>query len=159
MIFVATGTQKFPLDRLLRTVDVLIEKGVITEEVFAQTGSSTYQPRHYGFTPFMGKEEFDEKVERSDLLITHSGVGTIISGMQRGKGIIVYPRLAKYGEHVDDHQLQIAKAFSGQGYVLLCAEEDDLGEKISEAKHRSFAVYRSQREQVLGTVRDFLEAL
>lgn len=158
MIFVATGTQKFPLDRLLQTVDALIESSVITEEVFAQTGSSAYQPRHYGSTPFMGKEEFDEKVAACDLLITHSGVGTIISGMQRGKGIIVYPRLAKYGEHVDDHQLQIAEAFSAHGYVLLCGEKDDLGKKISEAKEKEFAVYHSQRERVITAVKDFLEA-
>ena len=159
MIFVAVGTQKFPFNRLLRAVDTLIEEGVITEEVFAQTGNSDYQPKHYSSQSFMSKEDFDKQVEKSDLLITHSGVGTIISGMQRGKGIIVVPRLAAFGEHVDDHQLEIAKAFSQQGYVLLCGKDDSLKDLITEAKRHTFVPYESHREGVVTAVRDFLEAL
>lgn len=159
MIFVAVGTQKFPMNRLLRQIDELIASGELQEEVFAQIGHSDYQPVHYAYREFLDKEEFDGTVAKCDLLITHSGVGTIISGLTRGKPVIVYPRLSKYGEHVDDHQLEIAQSFSEQHFVLLCSEQDSLAEKIRQAKEERFASYQSQRTQVIHTVRDFLNSI
>lgn len=159
MIFVAVGTQKFPMNRLLRQIDELIASGKIHEEVFAQSGCSDYQPSHFSCRDFLSKEEFDETVAKCDILVTHSGVGTIISGVTRRKKVVVFPRLAKFGEHVDDHQLQIAQSFSEQNLVLLCGEGDCLAEKIEEAKNTEFAVYRSQRTQVLDTVRAYLDTV
>lgn len=159
MIFVAVGTQKFPMNRLLRQIDALIASGEIQEEVFAQTGHSDYRPVHYSGQAFLTKEEFDETVEKCDLLITHSGVGTIIAGVTRRKAVIVYPRLAKFGEHVDDHQLEIAQSFSEQNLVLLCTEGESLSEKIAEARNTDFAVYHSQRTAVLDTIREFLNTI
>ena len=52
-----------------------------------------------------------KKIRECDVLITHSGVATIIAGLKNDKKVIVVPRLAKYGEHVDDHQVQIAESF------------------------------------------------
>lgn len=103
MIFLTVGTQKFPFNRLLRAVDTLVADGVLDEEVFAQTGHSNYVPQNYAFRDFIGKTEFEQYVRNYDLLITHSGVATIITGLKLGKPIIVVPRFAKYGEHVDDH--------------------------------------------------------
>ena len=159
MIFVAVGTQKFPMNRLLRQIDALIASGEIREEVIAQKGCSDYQPIHYVSRDFFGREEFDEMVEQCDLLITHSGVGTILAGLTRGKRVIVYPRLAKYGERVDDHQLQIARAFSDQRFVLLCGDTDSLAEKLRQAREETFASYRSGRTVVLDTIRAYLESL
>lgn len=159
MIFVAVGTQKFPMNRLLRQIDELIASGEIRDEVFAQTGHSDYVPRHFSGRDFLSKGDFDEMVGNCDLLITHSGVGSIISGLTRGKSVIVYPRLAKFGEHVDDHQLEIAQSFSQQNLVLLCAEGDSLADAIEEARNKQFSVYRSQRSAVLGTIRDYLDSI
>lgn len=157
MIFVAVGTQKFQLNRLLRQLDKLIEAGKIQDKVFAQTGHSDYKPVNYEYTDFLSKEEFDEYISRSSMLITHSGVGTIIAGMKHKKPIIVFPRLAKFGEHVDDHQLQIAESFSEQNFVLLCNNESELLRMMNRARKTEFSVYQSQRQNVLKAVRDFLE--
>lgn len=157
MIFIAIGTQKFQLNRLLKQIDRLIESKKITEKVFAQIGNSNYKPVNYEYTDFLNKEEFDKYVGECDILITHSGVGTIISGLSRKKPVIVYPRLAKYNEHVDDHQLQIAESFSMQNLVLLCGEKDDLNKLIQKARCHKFSVYRSQRENVIKKVRSFLK--
>ena len=81
MIFVALGTQKFQLNRLLQKIDYLVEKNIITEPVFAQIGYSTYIPKNFEFTAFMEQKEFKEKIMKCDLLITHSGVGTILTGI------------------------------------------------------------------------------
>ncbi len=159
MIFVVVGTQKFALNRLLREVDVLIEKGIITQEVFAQTGHSDYTPRNYDYIDFMPKDRFDMCIKQSDLLITHCGVGTIISGLQHRKPIIVYPRLSHLHEHIDDHQLEIAKSFSELNYVLVCGEGDKLENVIEKSKKHQFNIYNSQQEHMLDVIEGYLEGI
>lgn len=159
MIFVAVGTQKFPFNRLLKLVDELIEKEVIQEAVFAQVGNSDYCPKNYEYKKFMSKDEFDNHIKSCDVLITHSGVATIITGLKFEKKVIVVPRLAKYGEHVDDHQIQIAWSFFNQNLVLVCGEDDDLTLLINAAKKHQFSKYVSQRELMIKTIRDYLKTI
>ena len=159
MIYVAVGTQKFQLNRLLKKLDDLIADGVIREEVVAQIGYSDYQPQHYTFKDFFSKDEFNNNIEKCSLLITHSGVATIIAGLKCSKPVIVVPRLAKFGEHVDDHQMQIAESFSSQNYVMMCRENDDLAELVEQAPKHDFSKYLSQRELMLKTIRDYLNTI
>lgn len=92
MIFVAVGTQKFQMNRLLEEIDNCIEGRDITEKVFAQIGNSTYHPKNYEYSTFLCKEDFEERVKECNLLITHSGVATIITGLKFDKPVIVVPR-------------------------------------------------------------------
>lgn len=156
MIFVTLGTQKFQLNRLLVQLDELCEKGEIEEDIYAQIGHSGYMPRNYNYTDFLNRDEFEEKITESTLVITHSGVGSITLAMQKGKPVIVFPRLSKYKEHVDDHQLEIAEAFSKKDYLLLCGEDDDLGEMIKKAGKLEFKRYVSSAEKVVGIVKEAL---
>ena len=123
MIFVVLGTQKFQLNRLLKELDRYVKEENITEEIFAQIGNSDYLPQNFSYEKFLNKEEFDSKIRQADLIIAHSGVGTIITSLQAKRPVLVYPRLAKYHEHVDDHQLQIAEAFEKKDYVMCCRED------------------------------------
>ena len=159
MIFVVVGTQKFQLNRLLKKIDDLIENGVIEEEVFAQIGHTDYVPMHYRYKRFLEKEKFEQIMEQCDILITHSGVGSIISGLSHHKPVIVVSRLPQYGEHVDDHQIGIAETFSKLNYVLVCREQDDLGKILKECRTHSFAQYVSQRKKMVNIVRDYLEGI
>lgn len=156
MILMVCGTQKFPLDRMLREMDRLIETGVITEEVFAQIGHSTYEPRHYQWARFVAGEEFEEKIKNCDLLLTHSGVGTILTGKELGKPVLVYPRSAKYAEHVDDHQWQIAREFRKRDYVLICEEAAQMARRIEECRHFSFRPLPMGENVQTGVIRNFL---
>ena len=81
MIYVTVGTQKFPFNRLLREVDRYIEEGLINEPVFAQIGSSTYLPRSYPYERYLSKDRFAEYVKKCDVLVTHSGIATIMLGL------------------------------------------------------------------------------
>lgn len=157
MIFVILGTQKFQLNRLLKLLDQYIDQGKIHEEVVAQIGYSDYLPKRYRYVEFLNKEEFDGMIQKADVVIAHSGVGSIISALNANKPVIVYPRLAKYREHIDDHQLEIAYAFSKKNYVLCCDENDDLLEKLEESKHFHFEKYVSQREKIVGIISDYLK--
>ena len=156
MIFVAVGTQKFQLNRLLVTLDCLVENGKITEEVFAQTGHSDYCPQFYKFRKFLDKDEFSEMIGKADLLIVHSGVGTIITGLKNKKPVVVFPRKVEYGEHVDNHQLEIAEAFAEKNLVLLCNDEKQLLEAINTAREYTFGVYTSGQHQILNRIKRFL---
>ena len=158
MVFVAVGTQKFQLNRLLKAVDDLVEAGLL-EDVFAQTGHSDYVPRNYRYQDFLSRDDFQSCISRCDLLITHSGVATIIAGLKLRKPVIVVPRLEKFGEHVDDHQVQIAKSFSEKNLLLMCAEQDDLAETVKEAGGHVFDEYVSRRALVEKTIRDYLATI
>lgn len=159
MIFAAVGTQKFQFNRLLRTIDELVYLGRIKETVYVQKGYSDYVPEHYQYSEFLNQKDFLHYIECCDLLITHSGVATIISGIQQNKPVIIMPRLARYGEHVDDHQVEIAKSFSEQNYVLLCQENDSLADLIEKAKTHKFSKYISKRQHVIKLVEDYLESI
>lgn len=156
MIFVVLGTQKFQLNRLLQELDFLIERGKIQEEVYAQIGNSDYIPRHYTYERFLDKETFEQVVAQARLVITHSGVGSIISALNAGKKVIVYPRLAKYAEHVDDHQLDIARAFEKKQYVLCCYEGDHLLDCIKRSEFFDYQKYVSQRERIITIVKEYI---
>lgn len=156
MIFVVLGTQKFQLNRLLRKIDHLIEEGVIQEKVYAQIGHSDYIPLHYQYKDFLSKEKFDQMVSNCNVLITHSGVGSIISGLTHHKPVIVFPRLVQYGEHVDNHQIEIAETFSKLNYVLACKEEDDLGKLLEKCKTYKFHPYVSKRKKMVNLVRGYV---
>lgn len=156
MIFVILGTQKFQLNRLLREIDELIEKGEISQEVIAQIGVSDYEPKYYSFYPYIDKSQFDKYIAEASLIITHSGVGSIIASVKAKKPVVVYPRLKKYYEHVDDHQLDIAKAFEKMNYVLCRHEEDTLAEVIKRCKKYSFARYVENTNKISGIITAFL---
>lgn len=157
MIFVVLGTQKFQLNRLLQKLDEYVEQGVLQDEIYAQIGNSTYKPKYFAYKDFMDKKEFDETISKADVVIAHSGVGTIITAIHAEKPIVVFPRLAKYKEHVDDHQLEIAKAFETKKFVLCCYEDDDLLEKINKCKNYQFEEYVSHQKQIVSIIREFLE--
>ncbi len=139
MIFVTLGTQKFQMNRLVKAADKLA--GEIDEEVFVQTGNSTYKPKKCKYKAFMDPEEYKEKIEKCSCLITHAGVGTIITGVNASKPVIVVPRMAKMKEHVDDHQKEIAEAFSIKGCVLCCESTDRLKEYVEKARSFKFQPY------------------
>lgn len=159
MIFVAVGTQKFQFNRLLKEIDRLVNSGAIQEEVFAQIGNCDYKPQYYSYEQFLSKEEFEAYVQRCDVLITHSGVATIIAGLMKKKPVIVMPRLAKYGEHVDDHQVQIADSFEEQNFILKCNDEKKLKELLVEVRVHEFDKYFSQRKMMVNTIRNYINSI
>lgn len=155
-IFIALGSQKFQFNRLLKEMDDCIGLSGMPEwEVFAQTGSSTYQPQRYSYTNFLPKEEYEKQISNADLMIVHGGAGTVMSGLAQGKRIIVYPRKKCFHEHIDDHQREIAVAFQKRGMVLVC-DGGNLMELIHEAMEYDFSPYRPEKSMIPEILRTFL---
>lgn len=126
MIFVCLGTQIFQMNRLLKELDRLVEIGEIKEPIFAQIGQSDYKPSHYEYKEFINPDEYQEKVNCADMVITHGGTGAIVKALKAGKQTIAVPRLYKYNEHENDHQLQIVDFFTNAGYILKVTEMNEL---------------------------------
>lgn len=158
MIFVTTGSQGFPFNRLLQKIDDLIEEGIILEEVYAQTGAGTYRPKHYAYRPFLDREGFADKLRECQMVITHGGTGVIIGAIKQGKKVIAVPRLAAYGEHVDDHQVQLLREFDGMNLICACYDCEQLGGCIRETQQREFAEYHSNTRRILTDMEQFLNA-
>ena len=157
MIFITLGSQKFQFDRLLRAMDEFVANGTITQEVFAQTGASTYIPKHFPSRPFLDTEDFKQTIQKADVVITHGGTGAIVNAVKRSKKVIVVPRLKQYGEHVDDHQLQIMRTFADLNLVLPCTDLNMLPQKIAAAEHMTFRAYQSNTHTIIQSVEDFIQ--
>jgi len=114
-IFVVVGTQE-PFDRLIKAIDDWAVRSAHSD-IFAQISNAQYVPKGFQSTDFISPELFDQKFKEADLIVSHAGMGTIISALQHSKPIIVMPRLAIYHEHRNDHQLATARSFGKLGYV------------------------------------------
>jgi len=156
VIFLVLGTQKFQMNRLIRLVDGLVADGKLTMPVAAQIGWSEYEPKNFQYHRFLDKDEFDKLISDASIVITHGGVSSIITAIKLRKPVIVFPRLEKYAEHVDDHQREIARAFAQKGFVLCCDESDDLIEKIKLCEGSEFQEYISQKDRITQLINDFL---
>lgn len=157
MIFVTLGSQKFQFNRLLMKIDKLIEKNVITEEVFAQIGYSNYVPKNYQYIDFMTQDDFKQKIEESTYIITHAGTGAIINALKKNKKVIAIPRLAKYGEHVDDHQIQLIDEFKELNFIEPVYEIDDLENALKDVKNKKYNKYISNTDEIIKSIEEFIE--
>jgi len=134
MIFLTVGTQ-FPFDRFVRAVDNIFDKGLIDEEIFAQIGETSYKPRNFESVASLEKKVFDERFKRASSVISHAGVGTITVALKNHKPLLVMPRMKRYKEHVNDHQVATAKKFEELGHILAVYDVKDLHNGISKLKN------------------------
>ena len=103
MIFATVGTQ-LPFDRLVAALDAWAAANPEIE-LYAQIGCGNHLPRHMAWTRDMDPAAFRARMAACDTVVAHAGMGSIISGIELGKRVIVMPRRAALGEHRNDHQL------------------------------------------------------
>jgi UDP-N-acetylglucosamine--N-acetylmuramyl-(pentapeptide) pyrophosphoryl-undecaprenol N-acetylglucosamine transferase len=116
--FVALGTRHEPFDRLLAVVDEAVEAGILPGPVVAQSGHTTYRPRTFEPVAWLEPAQVEEAAGRARYVVCHSGSGIIGAALRNGKRPLVLPRLHSHGEHVDDHQLQIAHKLEHMGLAV-----------------------------------------
>lgn len=158
MIFVTVGSQKFQFNRLLVEIDRLIEEKKINEEVFAQTGHSDYKPKNYKYKEFLDRDEFLRVMNKCDKVITHGGTGAIIGAVKRGKKVIAVPRLKKFEEHVDDHQLQIIDEFEKMGFISAVKDIENLQVTISNIDIIKVKKYVSNTDKIIKSISEFINS-
>jgi len=145
MIFLTVGSQ-LAFDRLTKSVDEWASANPDVE-VFGQIGESGYIPQHFKYATTLTPMEYQSMIDNSDIIISHVGMGTIITALDMGKPLLLLPRKAEYGEHRNNHQLATAK-FVKQ-YKLLEIADDEC--EVPNLLDRMIAQYKnvaSQPEQL-----------
>lgn len=156
MIFVTVGSQKFQFNRLLKEIDKLVGEEKITEEVFAQTGYSDYEPINYKYKNFLDRDEFSDIMSKCDKVVTHGGTGAIVDAVKQEKKVIAVPRLKEFGEHVDDHQLQIINEFKKMNFIKSVDKIKDLNDIINKIKDFKFSKYVSNTRAITESIDNFI---
>lgn len=156
MVFVTVGSQKFQFNRLIRAIDVCVLSGLIKDKVFAQTGWSDYVPEAISSEPFLNHDRFVAEMESADIVIAHGGTGAIVAALKAGKRVIAVPRLSQYGEHVDDHQIQIVELFADAGLIVGCMDVSRLADTYEACLASEVVPYESNTGRFLSDLDKYL---
>ena len=159
MIFVTLGTQDKPFQRLLEAIQNQIDKGNISkdEKVIVQSGCTKFESNNMEIKPYMDINEFEKNIEDADIIICDAGVGTILTALNKNKRIIAAARLKKYGEHVNDHQLQILENFSKEGYLLALDEFEKLNELLKRIENFYPKPFESNTKSFISFLKNEIE--
>lgn len=131
MIFVTVGTNEAPFDRLIEAVCRL----GLREETIVQHGSSRCRPDRALCVESLPLGELTELMRQARVIVTHAGVGTILTSLANGKRPVVVPRLRQFGEAVDDHQVEFARRL-GPDLITLVEDVEDLGAALDVPSER-----------------------
>ncbi len=131
MIFVTVGTHEQPFNRLVEYIDNLKREKKIDDDVFIQTGYSTYEPKHCKWSRLIPYDEIEKNVMEARIVITHGGPASFILPLQMGKIPIVVPRQQAFNEHVNNHQLEFTNTIvERMGTIIAVVDIEKLGEII-----------------------------
>ena len=103
------------------------------------------------------QDKFNILMEQADTIITHGGVGSIVTAVKLGKKVIAVPRLKQYGEHVNDHQIQIVETFSNQGFIKGIKDVSELKETLREIDTFIPNKLESNTEHIINIIEDFIQ--
>jgi UDP-N-acetylglucosamine transferase subunit ALG13 len=121
VIFVTVGTNEAGFDRLLRAVE-----RIPRDDLVVQCGHGAHRPRNARCVEFMPFPDIVEHVRNAEAVITHAGAGSVMVALGHGRTPIVVPRLRRFGEAVDDHQLDFARRLAAKGLVALVEDAERL---------------------------------
>lgn len=124
MIFLTVGTQ-LPFERLIKSMDEWTAENADVE-VFAQVGETQYQAKYMATQKNLNPKEYQEKFNEASVVVSHVGMGTIISGLSIGKPMVLMPRQAALKEHRNDHQLATARKFEKFNLIDIAHSSEEL---------------------------------
>ena len=144
-IFVICGTQKFPFSRLIHALNRLIEEGIY------QLNKVKPLFKIYTLLPV---EEFEQYMKEAEVVISHAGVNSIISCMKLHKPLLITPRRASFGEHVDNHQVEIASLMADKFEVTVDYDLDNLQQTLEIAKRKEYKPWVSDKNELITALRN-----
>lgn len=157
MILVTLGTQDKEFTRLLKELDRLIDKGIIKEEVIVQAGYTKYKSDNMTIFDYVSKDEMADYIEKANLIITHGGVGSIVDSIKNNKKVIAVPRLSKYNEHTNDHQLEVLKELSSNNYIYPVYDMEKLEDAIINIDSFVPNKYISDNSKIKNLISDYID--
>lgn len=157
MILVTLGTQDKSMVRLLEAIDKEIERGTIKDKVLVQAGYTKYKSKNMEIFKSVSSDRLEELIDEASLIITHGGVGSILTALKHNKKVIATPRLSKYNEHTNDHQKQIVEEFGKMGYILPLKDLTKLNKILEKSKTFKPKEFKSNNENFKKIITDYIE--
>lgn len=157
MIFVTLGTQDKSFKRLLEGIDKAINEGYIKEKVVVQAGLTDYKSKNMEILKLIPMEKFNDYIAQCSFLITHAGVGSIMTGITNHKKVVAIPRRAIYGEHTNDHQIEIASEFAKLGYIMMLDDPMNIASIIKDIKNFVPKEFKSNNSNFCNIISDFID--
>lgn len=156
MIFVTIGTQQQSFDRLFDYVNEYETK----EEIIVQKGRSNYKFRGGIVTyDYLSYEEMEKYFKEARVIITHGGAGTIFKALKMGKKVIVVPRMKKFKEHINDHQVDICKYLNDENYCVMVTCYKEFKQAMDNIKKKKFKKYINHEDDFINNVKEKIDEL
>jgi UDP-N-acetylglucosamine transferase subunit ALG13 len=137
VILVTVGTHHQPFTRLIRAL-----RSLPSDELVVQYGHSP--PPAWGSArqavPFLAYDQLAALMDAADVVVTHAGVGSVLTALRMGHTPIVVPRLERFDEHVDDHQVELTQSLEETGRVIAVWETDELASTVASVPARGEAL-------------------
>lgn len=161
MIFVAVGNATQGFTRLLTAIDRLAAEGFFGGElVFVQTGSNVaFRSNNCQSRALLTIEEFRARIREASVIISHGGAGTLFHIFDIGKIPVVMPRRRKYGELIDDHQVELVEALTAEGRVIPAYEAADLKEAVWRVRGIGSGTSRRADSRMVGLISKAIDEL
>lgn len=132
MIFLTVGTQ-LPFDRLISAVDDIAS--TLSFDIFGQIGVGGIKPKNFQYSENLHPSEFDQKFRSANLIVAHAGIGTILTAKKYRKPLILFPRIARLGEHRNDHQAATCDQVTGTTGIYIATDANSLKAYFHEGKN------------------------
>lgn len=159
MIFLTVGSQ-LAFDRLTREVDKWA--GCNKEiEIFAQIGLTDFKPANMKYSTTLEPDEYKNKLESADILISHAGMGTIITALENRIPILIMPRRASLLETRNDHQIPTTKYFKRYSLVESVDNETELAKMLDTMVNKTISDYDESQtmevsQELINKIQNFL---
>ncbi len=156
MIFVTVGMHSAGFDRLIRAMDKIASQ--IDEPVVMQIGSTSYQPQHAEFFRFAAYEEMQDFNRQSRLVVCQAAT-SILTALEQGTPVIAVPRQKRYGEHIDDHQVEFAQALSELIGIKVILNVDDLQPDLISEATMPRLLPSTYKKQLVGAIKSYIQEI
>ncbi len=154
MIYVTIGTMHLGFPRLIRKVDEIAD--ATAEKIIVQTGLDKHLPAHCEHFDFKPREEVEAIQREARVIVAHAGIGSVIDALKAGRPLVVVPRLEKFREHNNDHQLELAGAVERRGWGRVITEIGELKDACANPPpaHENYA---PAKDELIRAVRSAIE--
>lgn len=156
MILVLLGTMNFQFTRPLKEIEKLCKNGIIDDEIIVQSGFTVYHSKYFEIIPFIEPDEINKLIEKSSLIISHAGTGSVMGAIKKNKKTIAVARYQELGEHIDNHQLDLLDEFSIKGYLIPWYKDDNLIELLSKVKTFTPKPYISSKQKIIDHLKNYI---
>lgn len=134
MIFVTIGSHE-PFDRLIKAVDQWAGARGCGDKIFGQiTDRAAWLPQHFEAVAYLDPAAYAARFEAAEVIVSHAGMGTIITALTAPKPIVVLPRRGLLGETRNDHQYDTLVGLGEKPGLFAAMTEDDLPGLLDRVK-------------------------